>query len=79
MQTSAVAKVGDVVEVTLNRRNEDSIVLNAQVAWQRKVPSQLRSLGEGGMGLQIQYAPEHYYVLLAEAAQSSPKTRGSSI
>ncbi len=70
VQTSAAAKAGDEVEVILRRREPDAaIVLNAQVVWRRQVPPQLRSTVEGGLGLQIRYAPEPYYMLLAEAAK----------
>ncbi len=72
VKTGAVAKAGDEIEVLLNRREpEAAIVLSTQVVWQRKVPPQLRSAAKGGLGLQIRYAPEPYYVLLAEAAQGS--------
>ncbi len=80
VQTSAAAKAGDEVEIVLSRREpEAAIVLNAQVMWQRKVPPQLRSAVEGGLGLQIRYAPEPYYVLLAEAAQGSAAIRGPAV
>lgn len=70
VQTSAAARVGDEVEIKLMRRgSDDEIVLNTRVVWQRKVPHQLRSAVEGGLGLRIRYAPEPYYVLLAEASQ----------
>jgi Tfp pilus assembly protein PilZ len=80
VQTSAAAKAGDEVEVMLSRREpEDTIVLHAQVAWQRKVPPQLRSTVEGGLGLQICFAPEPYYYLLAEAARGSNPIRGLAV
>ena len=64
----------------LSRREpEAAIVLDAQVVWLRKVPLQLRSAVEGGLGLQIRYAPESYYALLAEAAQGSAPVRGSAV
>jgi len=44
--------------------------------WRRKVPLRLRSVVEGGLGLQIRYAPEPYYVMLAEASQGSVSNRG---
>ena len=80
VQTSAVAKAGDEVEIMLRRwKSEAAIVLNAQVIWQRKVPPQLRSTVEGGLGLQIRYAPEPYYVMLAEAAQDSVPIRARAV
>ncbi len=80
VQTSAGAKAGDEVEVMLSRwKSEADIVLSAQVVWQRKVPPQLRSAVEGGLGLQIRYAPEPYYVLLVEAARGSASVRGCAV
>ncbi len=80
VQTSAAAKAGDEVEVMLSRWGpEADIVLSAQVVWQRKVPRQLRSAAEGGLGLQIRYAPEPYYALLVEAAQGPASTRGRAV
>ncbi len=80
VQTSAAAKAGDELEVLLHRREpEAAIVLNAQVAWLRKVPLQLRGVVEGGLGLQIRYAPESYYALLAEAAQGLAPVRRSAV
>ena len=80
VQTHAGAKSGDEVEVMLSRREpEAAIVLSAQVVWQRVVPAQLRMVVAGGIGLQIRYAPERYYVLLAEAAQGSPPIRGRAV
>lgn len=77
VQTSAAGKAGDEFEIMLSRRGpEAAIVLNARVVWQRKVPPQLRSAVAGGLGLQIRYAPEPYYLLLAEAAQGSAPVRG---
>ena len=80
VQTNAAAKAGDEVEVMLSRWGpEAEIVLSAQVVWQRKVPRQLRNAVEGGLGLQIRYAPEPYYVLLAEAARGSAPIRGHAV
>ena len=61
VQTSAAAKAGDEVEIKLTRRaSEAAIVLNARVVWRRSVPRPLRSVVEGGRGLQIHNAPEQY-------------------
>ena len=76
VQTGAIAKTGDDVEIMIRSWNsETTIVLNAQVVWRRKVPLRLRSVVEGGLGLQICYAPEPYYVMLAEASQGSVSNR----
>jgi Tfp pilus assembly protein PilZ len=76
VQTAASARPGDEVEVVLhgNEPGRD-VVLNAQVVWQRKVPFQLRSSLQSGMGLQIRYASESYYSLLADAAGGSSPGR----
>jgi len=80
VQPSAVAKTGDEVEIVLRSwKSEAAIVLNAQVMWRRKVPLRLRSVVEGGLGLQIRYAPEPYYVMLAEASEGSVPNRGSAV
>ena len=76
VQTRAAAKPGNEVEVRHARREPEApIELDARVVWHRKVPSQLRSVAEGGFGLQILYAPEPYYALLAEVAQGSAPIR----
>jgi len=73
VQTSVAAKTGDEVEIMLSSGEQEAdIVLNAEVRWQRRVPLQLRSALAGGIGLQIRYASESYYVLLAGAAKTSP-------
>jgi Tfp pilus assembly protein PilZ len=80
VQTGAVAKTGDDIEIVIRSWNsETAIVLNAQVMWRRKVPLRLRSVVEGGLGLQIRYAPEPYYVMLAEASQDSVSNRGRGV
>jgi len=80
VQTGAIAKTGDEVEIVLRRwQSGAAIVVNAQVMWRRKVPPQLRSVVEGGLGLQIRYAPEPYYVMLAEASEGSVPNRGSAV
>lgn len=71
VQTSAVAMPGEEVEVAVSPRVRDAaIAVNARVVWQRKVPSHLRTLAQGGVGLQIDYAPEAYFHLLANAARA---------
>jgi Tfp pilus assembly protein PilZ len=80
VQTSAGAKPGDEVEVLLGSRSQPApIALTAEVVWQRKVPPQLRVIGEGGVGLKICYAPEPYYALLADALQASIAKRHRSV
>ena len=80
VQTRAVAKAGDEVEVILARREPEApIELDVRVVWKRKVPPELRSVVEGGFGLQILYAPEPYYALLVEVAQGSAPIRGRAV
>ncbi len=80
MQTSVAAKTGDEVEIMLSSgEHEADIVLKAEVRWQRRVPLQLRSALARGIGLQIRYASESYYVLLAGAAKTSPPTRPGTV
>lgn len=72
IQTTVSAKPGDEVQVVLSgREKQPDITVNAQVVWHRKVPYQLRSSVQSGMGLQISYASEAYYGLLAEAAATA--------
>ena len=69
VQTSAAPRSGEEIEVMLSRPARDSgFALTAKVVWQRRVPSPLRRLVEGGVGLEIRYAPESYFALLSEAA-----------
>ena len=64
VQTSATPSPGDTVEL----RMQGGMQLEAEAIWQRRVPPQLRSVSEGGVGLRIRNAPETYYAMLAEAA-----------
>ncbi len=75
----ANAQMGDEVEVTLRPRGpEPPIALKTQVVWQRRVPLQLRTIAEGGLGLHIRYAPEPYYRLLLEAARPVARLGGTA-
>jgi Tfp pilus assembly protein PilZ len=77
VQTSASARIGDKVEVVLSRPEKDSAIkLVAGVRWLRRVPTQLRSVAQAGIGLQISQADEGYYALLAEALQGSAPVKG---
>ena len=79
VQTSAGATPGDEIEVVVGGRGHgDGIALTAEVVWQRKVPPQLRVIEAGGVGLKIRYAPEPYYALLADTAQSPTGKRHRS-
>ena len=73
VQTSATARIGDKVEVVLSRPERGAaITLVAGVRWLRRVPTQLRSVAQAGIGLQISHAEEAYYTLLAETQGSAP-------
>ena len=80
VQTSAEARVGDKVEVVLSRPSPNSAIrLVAGVRWLRRVPTQLRSVSQAGIGLQISHAEEGYYALLAEALRGSALVKGRSL
>ncbi len=68
VQTAAAAPPGGSIELEL--RGEAP--LQARVVWLRRVPQQLRSVSQGGIGVRIVGAPESYYHLLVEAAVGSP-------
>lgn len=77
VQTTATARVGDKVEVVLSRPEQaQAITLVAGVRWLRRVPTQLRSVVQAGIGLQISHAEEGYYALLAEALQGAVPVKG---
>ena len=67
VQTSAGVSAGDSIELKFG--SDD--LLRARVVWQRRVPGALRTIVEGGIGLQIIGAPEAYYRILASAARIS--------
>lgn len=80
VQTTASARVGDKVEVVLSRPEQGTaITLVAGVRWLRRVPTQLRSVVQAGIGLQISHAEESYYALLAEAVQGLAPVKGRSL
>jgi Tfp pilus assembly protein PilZ len=77
VQTTATAQVGDKVEVVLGRPEKGTaITLVGGVRWLRRVPAQLRSVMQAGIGLQISQAEEGYYTLLAEALQGAVPVKG---
>ena len=77
VQTSAAPGPGEPLELKLRApRVDQDISLRAEVVWQKKVPSQLRTLVEGGIGVRIRAADEEYFRLLAGFAQNeAPATR----
>jgi Tfp pilus assembly protein PilZ len=67
VQTSARASRGASIDLELSAPERlEGIGLRASVVWKRVVPHQLRSAAQGGMGVKILRADEHYYQLLAE-------------
>lgn len=74
IQTSASPGPGEPIRLELRGQ----IPLRAQVVWRRKVAAHLRSIAEGGIGVQISSAPEEYFQLLAAAAgkQAIGEARG---
>jgi Tfp pilus assembly protein PilZ len=80
VQTTAAASVGDRVEVLLSQSEAGSAIkLEAGVRWLRRVPAQLRSVTQAGIGLQISHAEEGYYTLLAQALQGAAPVKGRAL
>ncbi len=72
VQTSASAKPGQRIQLRLGEEGRNAFfTIGAEVVWKRKVPPQLVSVAEGGLGLRIENAPEEYFALLAEVARLS--------
>ena len=66
VQTGAVPGPGDVVEVALRAPlASPDLVLQSRVVWKKLVPHPLRHRLVGGIGLQIEHAPDSYYSLVA--------------
>lgn len=67
VQTSARLAPGTTVEVRLAaEERREPILVRATVARQKAVPSNLTSVAQGGVGLQILDAPRAYYELIGE-------------
>ncbi len=78
LQTSMPEDSGTVVDLELNPlEREKPIALTARVVWRRAVPAQLRTIVNGGIGMQIIRADEAYYGLLSALVEKSGKTRDS--
>ncbi|TDJ03329.1 MAG: PilZ domain-containing protein [Deltaproteobacteria bacterium] len=66
LQTSMPEGSGTVVDLELNPlERAKPIALTARVVWRRAVPAQLRTIVNGGFGMQIIRADEAYYGLLS--------------
>ncbi len=80
LQTSMPEDSGTVVDLELNPlEREQPIALTARVVWRRAVPAQLRTIVNGGIGMQIIRADEAYYGLLSELVERRGKTRDSQL
>ena len=78
MQTTVPAQMGSTFDVELNPADQqEPIRLKARVVWRKNVPARLRGVAKGGIGMQIVWAPEEYYGLLAEL-MDDPGTRSRS-
>ena len=69
LQTSVSEDSGTVVDVELNPPDRgEPVALTARVVWRRAVPTQLHTMVNGGLGMQIIWADEAYYGLLSALA-----------
>lgn len=67
IQTSARLAPGTVVEVLVQFEGlSEPMLLRAQVARQKAVPSNLTSVAQGGIGLRILDAPRSFYQMIGE-------------
>jgi hypothetical protein len=73
VQTSASPPPGSQVEVELSVPGErDPVHIRAAVARRKVVPPRLRTVAHGGVGLQIQSAPEAYFTMIAALQEMGP-------
>ena len=62
IQTSAKARLGDVLDLKLSIPGEISAVdVHAEVVRVKSVPARLRMVDHGGLGVRVLVAPETYY------------------
>lgn len=73
VQSSATAPPGASVAVELTPSGRTAIELEALVVWKRVVPSRLRGVAHGGVGLQIQRASEAWYQFFLGVAATGPE------
>ncbi len=80
LQTSIPESSGTFIDLELNPSDrENPIALTARVVWRRAVPAQLRTIVNGGFGMQIVRADEAYYGLLCALVENRGKTRDSQL
>jgi Tfp pilus assembly protein PilZ len=74
VQTSAAPKVGSHVTLELQLSGIETLPIRARVARRRSVPTRLKSIAHGGVGLALEGAPEEYFRLIGElqASQEAP-------
>ena len=66
VQTGATPKPGTQVALVLQLTSGDSLPLRATVARRRNVPTHLKSIAQGGIGLCLEGAPEEYFSLIED-------------
>ena len=75
VQTSAKLAPGTIVEVELGvSTREEPLLMQARVARQKLVPPELRSVAQGGLGLQIDLPPQAYLEFYAELTRTELPT-----
>ncbi len=74
LQTDAAIDAVTQVDVELSPGAQSEVIpLQASVVWKRVIPPKLRRVASGGLGMQILWAPEPYYQLLA-SLMKDPET-----
>jgi hypothetical protein len=73
VQSSATASPGASVNVELTPSDRDAIELEATVVWKRVVPTRLRGVAHGGVGLRIERASEAWYRFFVGVASPGEK------
>ena len=80
LQTSMPEGSGTVVDLELKPQDRAKpIALTARVVWKKVVPAQLRTIVNGGFGMQIIRADEAYYGLLSALVARHGKKRASQL
>ena len=76
VQTSAEIRPGDAIRVDLNLPSGPRpIELAGKIVWNRVVGARMRTMTQGGVGLQIRSAPETYYeYLLGVSGESAAQS-----
>jgi Tfp pilus assembly protein PilZ len=73
LETGATLRVGEQIIFSLSDENEQvEMPMQAKVVWQRQVPPLQRAVAEGRVGLEIRYAPNSYFDMLADAERHDP-------